>query len=146
MKFFVSAALMLLSFSANANLLGNWAGIGRIEGNRINGDCDKVTVDITLAGTKLEIKEHWYRIGGSSTGLFAEITLDISGSEVWFKGQRIGTISDNSMLVDFKSEEGMVKGQVTVDGGKLIFDVEVKTFKGEIVHRMAYLKKSYLKN
>lgn len=121
MQKLIAIAICLLSTSAFAsNFEGTWTGTGTYDSTYLSFNADPVFVEFKQTGSSLYSQDCWSN--GNQTRCSAR-TFEIQGTELFYNGMRVGSISENALNIEFVFGPTAVKGSAVIQAdGTLNFE------------------------
>lgn len=129
MKLFMALAAAVVSFGAaqaEASFAGKYTGTGKVyDSTGFKKNCESMKVEVAQTDKTLKISTA-FTCGGMKLDVPGG-ELDIKGGELLKKGEKVGTISADTVTIDQKEGESTLKTKATLKGNTLTFKVETST-------------------
>lgn len=132
---FFSAIILttLMSVSAFAGMTGTWVGSGTVvDYYGVKSPCDEILYDIHQSESVFTLKYGHVFCGNQTT--VRPYALRIVGHYLIYNGQRVGTIADGSIHLDFINANRIrVIADMTTEGTKMVYKEKGINYYGQRV-------------
>jgi len=126
MKMFMAVAAAAVLFGAaqaQASFAGKYTGTGKVyDSTGFKQNCESMKVEVAQTASTLKISAD-FKCGGMALANPGG-ELDIKGGELFKKGQKVGTISADSVTINQKEGDTVMKTTAKLKGNTLTFKFE----------------------